>query len=47
MLPGELELDDTGMAQFICLSQNLGHRTIWRNVEVVRLELFWKLVRQQ
>lgn len=35
LLPEELDLDDTGIAQFIYLSQNLGHKTIFKNVEVM------------
>lgn len=35
ILPEGLEIDDTGIAQFIYLAQNLGQKTIFRNVEVV------------
>lgn len=35
LLPCELDLDDTGLAQFIYFAQPLGCRTIFRNVQVV------------
>ena len=35
MLADELDLDDTGIAQFVCLAQNIGKKTVFKNVEIV------------
>ncbi|HPT49233.1 MAG TPA: hypothetical protein PLS67_01720 [Accumulibacter sp.] len=35
LLPMDLEVDDSGIAEFIYFSQNLGRKTIFKNVEVL------------